>query len=131
MVHVYDLVDYVSEAGNQAGHGAALFANGTLAKPQKSIKVNAGKSVRYVVPPQFLDPQALKDEAIVLQCRVTQPIEEDVWFEVRSESQSIVRRSDRYARPGEMVSVKLTPSRFDDVLKAGELFLDIYAKSEA
>jgi len=130
VVHVYDLVDYVSEAGNQAGHGAALFANGTLAKPQKSIKVNAGKNVRYVVP-QFLDPQALKDEAVVLQCRVTQPIEEDVWFEVRSESQSIVRRSDRYARPGEMVSVKLTPSMFDDVLKAGELFLDIYAKSEA
>ncbi len=130
VVHVYDLVDYVSEAGNQAGHGAALFANGTLAKPQKSIRVNAGKNVRYVVP-HYLDPMALEKEELILQCRVSRPIEEDVWFEVRSESQSIVRRSDRYARPGEMVSVKLTPSMFDDVLKTGELFLDIYAKSEA
>lgn len=86
--------------------------------------------MRYVVP-HYLDPMALEKEELILQCRVSRPIEEDVWFEVRSESQSIVRRSDRYARPGEMVSVKLTPSRFDDVLKAGELFLDIYAKSEA
>lgn len=130
VVHVYDLVDYVSEAGDQAGLGAARFATGTIAEPSKTLPVKAGKNVRYVVP-QTLDPRALEDGDITLQCRVTKPIEEDVWFEVRSESHSIVRRSDRYARPGEMVSVKLNPSMAADVMRAGELVLDIYPKSEA
>ena len=130
VVHVYDLVDYVSEAGDQAGLGAAQFAAGTIAMPGKTLPVKAGQNVRYVVP-QTLDPRALEEEDITLQCRVTKPIEEDVWFEVRSESQSIVRRSDRYARPGEMVSVKLNPSMAADVMAAGELVLDVYPKSEA
>lgn len=130
VVHVYDLVDYVSEAGDQAGKAAALFAQSLLTPAKKTIPVKAGKNVRYVVP-HTLDPLALEKEDIVLQCRVSQPIEEDVWFEVRNENQSIVRRSDRYARPGEMVSVKLTPSMFADVMQADALTLDIYAKSEA
>ena len=130
VVHVYDLVDYVSEAGDQAGLGATRFATGTITEPSKTLPVKAGKNVRYVVP-QTLDPRAFEDGDITLQCRVTKPIEEDVWFEVRSESHSIVRRSDRYARPGEMVSVKITPSMAADVMRAGELVLDIYPKSEA
>ena len=130
VVHVYDLVDYVSEAGDQAGRGAAHFASGDLEVPTKVIPIKAGKNVRYVVP-QTLDPRALEKEDITLQCRVSKPIEEDVWFEVRSENHSIVRRSDRYARPGEMVSVKLNPSMAADVMRAGELVLDIYPKSEA
>ena len=130
VVHVYDLVDYVSEAGGQAGRSAARYVAEGMTMPAKTLAVKAGKNTRYVVP-QTLNPHALENEDITLQCRVTKPIEEDVWLEVRSENQSIVRRSDRYARPGEMVSIKLNPSMAADVMRADALTVDIYAKSEA
>jgi hypothetical protein len=68
---------------------------------------------------------------VQLQLRVTRPIEEDVWLEVRSESKSIVRRSERYARPGEMVTIMLKPSMAEAVREAASLTVDVYPKAEA
>lgn len=62
---------------------------------------------------------------------MTQPIEEDVWLELRSESASIVRRSERYARPGEMVTILLKPGMAEAVRKAESLTVDVYPKAEA
>lgn len=75
--------------------------------------------------------KALEEGDISLQMRVTQPIEEDVWLEVRGEDHSIVRRSERYVRPGEMVTIVLKPTMAADVEKTSILTVDIYPKSEA
>ncbi len=63
--------------------------------------------------------------------RVTRPIEEDVWMEVRGDNNSIVRRSERYVRPGEMITIVLKPNMAAEVEKTGKLTVDIYPKSEA
>lgn len=130
VVHVYDLVDWVSMAGAEAGRSAAEFALAEKARTTRYIPLVPGKNVRYIVPHK-LDKQALEQGDIHLQMRVTRPIEEDVWLEVRGENNTIVRRSERYVRPGEMVTIVLKPNMHAEVEKAGSLTVDIYPKSEA
>lgn len=130
VVHVYDLVDWVSMAGSEAGRSAAEFALAEKARTTRYIPLVPGKNVRYIVPHK-LDKQALEQGDIHLQMRVTRPIEEDVWLEVRGENNTIVRRSERYVRPGEMVTIVLKPNMHAEVEKAGSLTVDIYPKSEA
>ena len=130
VVHVYDLVDWVTSAGFEAGKGAAKFAIAQKQQIARYIPVKAGRNVRYVVPHR-LDRLALEQGEVHLQLRVTRPIEEDVWIEVHGEENQIVRRSERYVRPGEMVTVVLRPAHAAEVAKAGSLTVDIYPKSEA
>jgi thioredoxin reductase len=120
VVHVYDLVDWVSQAGLTAGRYAAeLVQKGSLAD-SPSVPVKAADNVRYVVP-QTLHPDHLAEGPIRLQMRVTKPIEKPVWVEVRSGENLITRRGEPYARPGEMVTIELKPEHLDLVKAAGEI----------
>ena len=120
VVHVYDLVDWVSEAGLTAGKAAATLAQKGKLAESPSIPVKAADNVRYVVP-QTLHPDHLADGDIRLQMRVTKPIEKPVWVEVRSGDNLITRRGEPYARPGEMVTINLKQDLLDVVKAAPEL----------
>jgi len=120
VVHVYDLVDWVSEAGLIAGKAAAVLAQKGKLDETPTIPVKAADNVRYVVP-QALHPDHLADGPIPLQMRVTKPIEKPVWVEVRSGEELIARKAEPYARPGEMVTVTLKPEHLDKVKASSEL----------
>ena len=124
VVHVYDLVDWVTEAGYEAGKSAALFAQGKLAQPSKLVPVSAGENVRYVVP-HSIDPEALSEGNIALQMRVRQPIEAPVWVEAVAGEHQLMRRSLPYARPGEMVTLNLKPEAAEELRKSDKLVLNI------
>ena len=124
VVHVYDLVDWVTQAGLAAGKGAALFAQGKLAVADKVVRTQAGENVRYIVPHTF-DPNTLAEEAIPLQMRVKQPIEAPVWVEAVCNAQSVARKALPYARPGEMVTLSLKPDAVDSVRENGTLTVNI------
>ena len=124
VVHVYDLVDWVTEAGYEAGKSAALFAQGKLVQPSKLVPVSAGENVRYVVP-HTIDPEALSDGSIALQMRVRQPIEAPVWVEAVAGEHQLTRRALPYARPGEMVTLNLKPEAAEDLRKSDKLVLNI------
>jgi pyruvate/2-oxoglutarate dehydrogenase complex dihydrolipoamide dehydrogenase (E3) component len=91
VVHVYDLVDWVTEAGYQAGKYAALHAIEMRNKENHLIPLVAGNNVRYIVP-QKLDKRDLEKETVRLQMRVTKPIEQPVWVEVHNSSNQITRK---------------------------------------
>ncbi len=124
VVHVYDLVDWVTQAGLAAGKGAALFAQGKLTVSDKVVRTQAGENVRYIVPHTF-DPNTLAEEAIPLQMRVKQPIEAPVWVEAVCNAQSVARKALPYARPGEMVTLSLKPDAVDSVRENGTLTVNI------
>lgn len=130
VVHVYDLVDWVSEAGFEAGRNAALFARDGAQSREDTIPLRAGRNVRYVVPHK-IGRYALEQGEIRLQMRVGKPIEEPVWVEVYSQGQQILRKSERYVRPGEMVTVVLKPVHAVEIANAAELIVDVYPKVEA
>jgi thioredoxin reductase len=124
VVHVYDLVDWVTEAGLIAGRSATRFIQQSKTGEEKRINVRAGENVRYVVP-HTMNPEHLADGEIRVQMRVRQPIEEPVWVEVRSGDKLLHRKGEPYARPGEMVTIPLKPGLFDEVKNATELTVAI------
>ena len=69
VVHVYDLVDWVTEAGFSAGRSAARFAITERMKETRHIPLQAGENIRYVVP-HTLDKERLEQGDIRLQMRV-------------------------------------------------------------
>lgn len=59
-LHVHDLVDFVSLEGEEAGASAAKYISGSLIH-NKSIEINAGEGVSYVLP-TYIDPDAMEDK---------------------------------------------------------------------
>jgi NADPH-dependent 2,4-dienoyl-CoA reductase/sulfur reductase-like enzyme len=124
VVHVYDLVDWVTEAGFAAGASAAQFALRERGREQRHIPLLAGDNVRYVVPHE-LDKERLGQGNIRLQLRVKQPVEAPVWVEARSGGKLVARKAEAYARPGEMITLNLTPREYDEVSRAENLTLAV------
>lgn len=124
VVHVYDLADWVTLAGYDAGKSAAKFAMELRAKESAHIPVIAGNNVHHVVP-QSINVRSLEDNEIELQLRVRKPIEDRVLIEVHDGKNQIARRGARYARPGEMNTIKLKPSNFADIENATSLTVDV------
>jgi pyruvate/2-oxoglutarate dehydrogenase complex dihydrolipoamide dehydrogenase (E3) component len=124
VVHVYDLVDWVTEAGYIAGKAAAIYAQGSTPTKKEMIALKAGSNVRYVVPHK-INKTSLAQEELRIQMRVTSPIEQPVWVEVTDGKNLITRRGLPYARPGEMVTLSLKPNQFNAIQQAQELFVSV------
>jgi NADPH-dependent 2,4-dienoyl-CoA reductase/sulfur reductase-like enzyme len=124
VVHVYDLVDWVSEAGRQAGANAARFAGRIRRRESGLVALRAGDNVRYVVPHQ-VNRESLAEAPVRLQLRVKTPIENPVWVEVRSHANLVARKGELYARPGEIITLELPVKAYDEVQLADELTIAV------
>jgi len=120
VVHVYDLVDWVTQAGLLCGRNAAQYAITARKHDGRRVRMKAGENVRYVIP-HILDKESLAESAQLLQMRVTLPIEEPVWVEIMNGEERVTRKAELYVRPGEMVNIDLPQSAYDAVQRASEL----------
>lgn len=125
-VHVYDLVDYVSQAGQAAGKSATLFAAGKLPARADVFPVRYEGAIRYGVP-QRISCSSLAEEPLVLQMRVRQPMEDGAEFFVsagiggEATGELLFKRKFPYARPGEMVTLTVQTSAFASLKECGGL----------
>ncbi len=124
VVHVYDLVDWVTEAGYQAGRSAAKYAIDVRNRENHLVSLKAGENIRYIVP-HMIDKRNLEKNEIQLQMRVIRPVEQPVWVEIHNEENLVTRKAERYVRPGEMVTLVLKPKQFNEVQKAKSLTVDV------
>lgn len=124
VVHVYDLVDDVSEAARIAGRSAGRYVSQAPREPGDAVRLKAGANVRAVVP-QSLHVSALEEGPVVLQFRVRQPVEAPVRAEVRLGDRVLVSRRYRYVRPAEMVALTLQPRMAAEIAGAAELTVHI------
>lgn len=125
VVHVYDLVDWVTEAGYAAGKGAAQYALAERLVKGPQIDLTPGENIRYVVPHR-LDKDHLAEEEIRLQMRAITPIEERVLVTVEDENGEVIaKKAEAYARPGEILSLVLKPQQYDAVQKAASLTVNV------
>jgi NADPH-dependent 2,4-dienoyl-CoA reductase/sulfur reductase-like enzyme len=125
VVHVYDLVDWVTEAGYTAGKGAAQFALAEKTVTGEQISLNAGENIRYVVPHK-LDKMHLAEDTIRLQMRAITPIEERVLVTVEDQDGEVIaKKGEPYARPGEILSLTIKPKDFDAVQHASKLTINV------
>ena len=106
VLHVHDLVDFVSEEAEIAGSAAAEYLFGGE-RQKRLIPVQAGQNVSYVLP-QRLD--AASESPQKLYFRVTGAIKNAV---VRVEGGDGVREWKKIAvAPGEMEHITLPPAYF-------------------
>jgi NADPH-dependent 2,4-dienoyl-CoA reductase/sulfur reductase-like enzyme len=125
VVHVYDLVDWVTEAGYVAGKGAAAFAQAEKIEPGETIPLVAGENIRYVVPHK-LEKMHLAEELVRLQMRAITPIEERVLVTVEDQDGNVVaKRGSAYARPGEILTLAIKPRAYDAIQKATSLTVNV------
>jgi len=120
VVHVYDLVDWVTTAGYVAGRGAAKFAIEQRKHVDREVPIEAGDNVGHVVPHR-LCKDTLVERDVQLQMRVKRPIEKPVSVELLDGQERVARQGARYARPGEMVTLDVPQKAYDAVNKAESL----------
>ena len=118
VLHVHDLVDYVSQEAALAGESAAAFVRSGGGETGRRVRVAAGNGVRYTVP-QFIGPDRMA-EAAVVRFRVT-AVFRDVCVRLSLDGRELARRKKRVLAPGEMEQMTVTRSdlaeaRADSVL---------------
>ena len=99
VVHVHDLVDFVTLESRRAAAGAARW----LARRRRgpAISLMAGENVSYVVPQRISLPV---EEDVTLLLRVRKPLHKPE-FILRSGGEQILRRVRPLALPAEMVEI--------------------------
>ena len=104
VLHVHDLVDFVSEEAAAAGRSAARFLSGGGARGRRTIPLRVGKGVRYTVP-AAVDPVRM-DEETVVRFRVA-GVYRDVSVVASCGGEPLVRKKRMIVSPGEMEEVRL------------------------
>lgn len=125
VLHVHDLVDYVSQEAAVAGRNAAAYALGALAGPGRPVPLTAADGIRYTVP-QSLDPARMPEELIV-RFRVDN-VYENRYVSVYFDGVRVQHRKRPILAPGEMEQVKLKKS---DVEASGGLGKIVFRLEEA
>ena len=64
VLHVHDLVDYVSQEATTAGKNAALYIQNGSKADAKTVEIVAEGGVRYTVP-KFIRPEEMEDNLTV------------------------------------------------------------------
>ncbi|MHB1394870.1 MAG: NAD(P)/FAD-dependent oxidoreductase [Clostridia bacterium] len=113
VVHVHDLVDYVTEESRKAGRNAARFVKDKISTQGSVISTETGKGIRYIVP-QIIRKDNI-EHSIDLFMRVDK-IYKNKKLVVRVGETVIKKTSKAYMRPGEMERINITA----EDLKAGD-----------
>ena len=121
VVHVHDLVDFVTFESERAGRGAAKFIQGLKQNTSKIIAMQAGTGVRYIVP-QSIQPLNA-DEKIQLFFRVRN-IYKSTKLLVMADDEIIKKIAKPHVAPGEMESVEIDKELIPQGCKMLKLMLE-------
>lgn len=111
VLHVHDLVDFVSQEAAVAGIRAAQYVLKVLPDTKQEIGIKTRGIVRYTVP-GTIDPDRMAEEQVV-RFRVGEVMQNgsiNVWLDDRR----VVHKKCRVMAPGEMEQVILKKEWFDD-----------------
>ena len=104
VVHVHDLVDFVSDEAEIAGKFAALEAQGKLSPAVKTVEVSAVNGVRTCVPQVLHLPE--EGETARLFMRVSVP-DRKVTLEVKCGDEVLVKKILPVVKPSEMITLDI------------------------
>lgn len=111
VVHVHDLVDFVSEEGAKAGRSAAKYIKNELKEGQDVTEIKNGARVNYTVPQQIRLENIVESQEIMF--RVSN-VFKDVNITVRNNEGELIKKLRRpVVTPGEMEKIKLKRADID------------------
>ena len=114
VLHVHDLVDYVSEESARAGRSAARFVKASSSGSGPVIQITNGNGVRYTVP-SFVRVGEL-DSDLVIRFRSV-GVYKDSYIDVSIDGVRLIHRRKQIITPGEMEQVIL---KKDDLLNVAD-----------
>ena len=121
VLHVHDLVDFVSEEAGNAGKRAAEYVENGCAKDREQtnvITVCPAEGVNYTVP-KYIHPDHLKNN-LKIRFRVRQ-IYENAAIGVYVDGEPLMKKKKRIFAPGEMEEVNLKERDFEKLRGSKEL----------
>ena len=104
VLHVHDLVDYVSEESSRAGKSAARYVSSSNTSVGAEIRISTGSGVRYTVP-SIVRPDEL-DSDLIIRFRST-GVFKDSYIDVSFNGSKKIHRRKQIITPGEMEQVIL------------------------
>jgi hypothetical protein len=122
VLHVHDLVDYVSEEAEIAGRSAADYLAG-VRTDDKSIKVIARDGVRYTVPQTVKD---IRDTDVYFRVG---NVYRNVYLTVSDGERVLLERKKEKLAPAEMERIRLTREMLSGV-KSGNITISLKAVEE-
>jgi NADPH-dependent 2,4-dienoyl-CoA reductase/sulfur reductase-like enzyme len=121
---IYDLVDYVSKAGEVAGRSAARYATARTESSVRSdnrtvIRIKPGANVGSIIPQTLYleDLEDVDEREVYLSMRPNALMERMVKVELDAGAEEVLSFREQYARPAEMI-IRRIKSR--DVAKLRE-----------
>lgn len=105
VLHVHDLVDFVSEEAAAAGKNAAIYVkNGTQKTGGREISLEGTDGVRYTVP-STINPERMEETQIV-RFRVGN-VYKNCYIGVYFNNERVLHRKRMVMAPGEMEEIRL------------------------
>ncbi len=117
VLHVHDLVDYVSEEAEIAGKAAVKYINGETLSG-RNIKLNTDGKVRYTVPQRIT-----AEEDVTVYFRVAD-VYRDIKIVVRDGDEVLISKKKQKVAPGEMETLTITKEMIAGI-KASEISFSI------
>ncbi len=121
VVHVHDLVDFVSEESRRAGRAAARYLKNEVNKNKSRIALVPNEHISYTVP-QYICVENIEDKLEVFM-RV-KAIFTDVKLEVKDNEKTLMSLKKNHLAPGEMERV-IIPKVILNKISGKELRLEI------
>ncbi len=126
VLHVHDLVDYVSEEAAIAGEAAADRILGRRKEVEKSVEVKCGYGVRYTVPERI--DLATQPDDVKIFFRVSD-VYRKVQFNIETESgEVLLKKAKTAAAPGEMESLTLPGDKLAKLIESGDGSVKVYLR---
>ena len=116
VLHVHDLVDFVSEEAAAAGKNAAAYVKGERSSEEgREIRLEPVDGVRYTVPVSV--NTARMDEDLTVRFRVG-AVFKNCYVSAYFDDERVIHRKRQIVAPGEMEEIRLTK---DQLLKYPDL----------
>ncbi|CCU79587.1 Sarcosine oxidase alpha subunit [Halanaerobium saccharolyticum subsp. saccharolyticum DSM 6643] len=127
VLHVHDLVDWVTEESLIAGKTAADYLKKGINKRSKAIDVDPGENVGYIVPHKITNK--VEDRKLVnLYMRAKQPMT-DVKINLYAGDKKLLNKKARRVEPGEMITFPV-PEKMISSNDIASLKVDIVKEEE-
>lgn len=122
VLHVHDLVDFVSQEAQAAGKNAAEYVLNGKKEGGRDIPIIATQGVRYTVP-KTVNPQRM-DEKHVVRFRVGD-VYKNCYVSVYLNDERIIHRKRPVVAPGEMEQVELKKEQLEAYPDLKEIMVKI------
>ena len=122
VLHVHDLVDYVSKEAKLAGENAAKYVLGDTVEGKTDIEIKTGKGIRYTVPSSLCIERM--DDLQTIRFRVGN-VYKNCHILVKADGLELIKLKKQIVAPGEMEQVILKKQLLIDKGISKEIVIEL------